>query len=116
MAKTVRSSRQQFQSSSSVIKHSRLVINPDRSMKFTGIVTGANGKPESQMTSIEKMKIVNDGVSKKQLIHLKTATELDYDRLAKMLSVARATLINKYRQGLQFFHLTPQQILLTPFY
>lgn len=94
MAKTIRSS-QQFQSSSSVIKHGKLAVNRDRSMKFTGIVTGANGKPESQMTSIEKMKFVNDGVSKKQLIHLKAATELDYDRLAKMLSVARATLINK---------------------
>jgi len=59
------------------------------------ILTGTVKKPESQMTPIEKMERLNAGISKKELETLKTRTELDYDKLAKLLSVTRATLINK---------------------
>src|SRR6478736_3174070 len=59
------------------------------------IFTGTVNKPESQMTPIEKMERLNIGISKKELETLKTRTELDYDKLAKLLSVTRATLINK---------------------
>ena len=52
-------------------------------------------KPESQMTPIEKMERLNAGISKKELETLKTRTKLDYDKLATLLSVTRATLINK---------------------
>lgn len=51
----------------------------------------------NQMTSLEKMGIVREGVSKKDLERLKEKSELDYDKLAKALSVTRATLINKKR-------------------
>jgi putative toxin-antitoxin system antitoxin component (TIGR02293 family) len=41
---------------------------------------------------MEKLKL---GLSKLDLVKLKSRTELDYDRLSKALSVTRATLINK---------------------
>lgn len=61
------------------------------------ILSNASQKPESQMTALEKMEMVQEGVSKKDLEHLKEKAELDYDKLAKALSVTRATLINKQR-------------------
>ena len=59
------------------------------------IFSGTVKKAESQMTPIEKMERLNVGISKKELETLKARTELDYDKLAKLLSVTRATLINK---------------------
>jgi len=59
------------------------------------IFSGSVAKPESQMTPIEKMERLTVGISKKELETLKVRTELDYDKLAKLLSVTRATLINK---------------------
>lgn len=61
------------------------------------ILKNASQKPESQLTAFEKMHIVKDGVSKKDLELLKSKTDLDYTMLAKALSVTRATLINKKR-------------------
>ncbi len=62
------------------------------------ILIGAAFKPENQMTSIEKMTIVQSGLSKKDLESLKAKTRLDYGKLATALSVTRATLINKKKQ------------------
>jgi putative toxin-antitoxin system antitoxin component (TIGR02293 family) len=59
------------------------------------IFGGSDDKPEGQMTPMEKMAMVDRGVTKKDLESLKDKTELDYDELAKVLSVGRATLINK---------------------
>lgn len=61
------------------------------------ILENASQKPESQLTAFEKMHIVKDGVTKKDLELLKSKTDLDYTMLAKALSVTRATLINKKR-------------------
>ncbi|MEO6136334.1 MAG: antitoxin Xre/MbcA/ParS toxin-binding domain-containing protein [Ginsengibacter sp.] len=55
----------------------------------------ASDKPESQMTPFEKMHVVREGVSKRDLEHLKDKADMDYTMLAKVLSVTRATLINK---------------------
>ncbi len=52
-------------------------------------------KPESQMTSYEKIGMIRKGISKKDLENLKEKAGLDYNQLSKVLSVARATLINK---------------------
>ncbi len=52
-------------------------------------------KPEWQMTSAEKMDLMKEGVSKKNLETLKARTNLDYDKLSAILSTTRATLINK---------------------
>jgi putative toxin-antitoxin system antitoxin component (TIGR02293 family) len=59
------------------------------------ILENASKKPESRMTSFEKIDIIREGISKKDLEHLKEKTDLDYNQLSKVLSVARATLINK---------------------
>lgn len=64
---------------------------------FAAILADATKKPESQLTAFEKMDIVRDGISKKDLELLKNKAELDYTMLAKALSVTRATLINKKR-------------------
>ncbi|PVD51577.1 hypothetical protein DC498_14240 [Terrimonas sp.] len=63
------------------------------------IFSGTVKKPESQMTPMEKMERLNIGISKKDLETLKARTNLDYDKLAKLLSVTRATLINKTGAG-----------------
>lgn len=52
-------------------------------------------KPENKMTSYEKIELVEEGISKKALQSLKEKANLDYDQLAQVLNVARATLINK---------------------
>jgi putative toxin-antitoxin system antitoxin component (TIGR02293 family) len=62
------------------------------------ILSGAANKSESQMTSFEKMDVIRNGVSKKDLELLKNKAALDYSMLAKALSVTRATLINKKRE------------------
>lgn len=59
------------------------------------ILNEAAGKPESRMTTFEKIDLVKEGISKKDLENLKEKADLDYNQLAKVLSVARATLINK---------------------
>lgn len=59
------------------------------------ILAGASDKPESHMTAIEKMDMVRTGVSKTDLENLKQKADLDYEELARALSVTRATLINK---------------------
>lgn len=59
------------------------------------ILHHASKKPESRMTSFEKIDIIREGISKEDLEHLKEKTDLDYNQLSKVLSVARATLINK---------------------
>jgi putative toxin-antitoxin system antitoxin component (TIGR02293 family) len=59
------------------------------------ILGESSNKPEGQMTAMEKMVMVDRGVTKKDLESLKAKTDLDYDELAQVLSVGRATLINK---------------------
>jgi putative toxin-antitoxin system antitoxin component (TIGR02293 family) len=59
------------------------------------ILQDASKKTESRMTSFEKIDIIRKGISKRDLEHLKEKTDLDYNQLSQVLSVARATLINK---------------------
>lgn len=59
------------------------------------ILAEAAPMPESQMSSLEKMGLARQGISKRDLESLKEKAGLDYDKIAKALSVTRATLINK---------------------
>jgi putative toxin-antitoxin system antitoxin component (TIGR02293 family) len=68
-----------------------------RNSKFDVILSNATEKPERELSGFEKMHIVQNGVTKKDLELLKTKAALDYSMLAKALSVTRATLINKKR-------------------
>lgn len=61
----------------------------------TEVTEEKTGKAEWQMTPLEKMQLVKDGLSKIDLERLKSKTNLDYDRLSTILSTTRATLINK---------------------
>lgn len=60
-----------------------------------GILTIGRTKPENSMTPVEKMERARAGITKQELERLKERTKLDYDKLAHLLSVTRATLINK---------------------
>jgi putative toxin-antitoxin system antitoxin component (TIGR02293 family) len=71
--------------------------NGNMTKAFSSILSFSR-KPESQMTNFEKMAAVENGISKEELQKLKEKTNMDYDKLAKALSVTRATLINKKKQ------------------
>lgn len=77
-----------------VVEDPALAITSNYAENFS-VLMGAANKPESQMTSFEKMHVIREGVSKKDLEHLKDKADMDYTMLAKVLSVTRATLINK---------------------
>lgn len=63
--------------------------------RMGSVLVEALTKPESQMTSIEKMEATKEGISKKALEQLKEKTGFDYDQLSYVLGVARGTLIGK---------------------
>jgi putative toxin-antitoxin system antitoxin component (TIGR02293 family) len=64
-------------------------------LTYLGTPVADEGRPEYRMTAFEKMELVEEGISKKALENLKAKAGLDYDQLARVLKVARATLINK---------------------
>ncbi len=81
-----------FQTTQALKKKSNKV---SLSLSNSLIILDSGVKPESKMTAIEKMNISKSGITKKDLVGLKEKSSLDYDKLAKTLSVTRATLINK---------------------
>lgn len=82
----------------------------------TSFYEGSLAMPLSQMTSFQKMKIVRNGISKQYLTRLKNEVSIDYDALARALSVTRATLINK--KGLEKFsdHLSERIVAFADLY
>ena len=72
-----------------------ITIAPNMEFESWVIFGESSDKPEGQMTPMEKMVMADRGMTKKDLESLKDKTKLDYDELAKLLSVGRATLINK---------------------
>jgi putative toxin-antitoxin system antitoxin component (TIGR02293 family) len=59
----------------------------------------------------DKIVMIKNGVSKNDLIRIKSESDLDYDRLSKILSVSRAKLLNKKAQQ-KFDKATSERILL----
>jgi len=51
--------------------------------------------PVYQWSSYDKIEAIKNGISKEELEALKNSSELDYDTLATILSVTKATLHNK---------------------
>lgn len=51
--------------------------------------------PIHQWTSYQKIEAIREGISKTELENLKEQSELDYESLAKILAVTKATLHNK---------------------
>lgn len=78
--------------------NSALKVVKPASQNIAVILTDATSIPETQMTYFEKMHVIKDGISKEDLENFKKKAALDYDKLAKALSVTRATLINKKKQ------------------
>ena len=59
------------------------------------ILGAKSKKPEYVLTGIEKIEKIREGISRNELEQLKEQTGLDYDTLARIFSVAKATLFNK---------------------
>lgn len=57
------------------------------------------GTPVTGLSSFQKMKMSERGVAKRELEKLKERTSLNYDQLAGLLLVTKATLINKARSS-----------------
>ncbi len=105
MAKKLKSTPKEYSDIAETFSEN-IVSEPDAALSyqkkyslgsFAAILADATKKPESHLTAFEKMDIVRNGISKKDLELLKDKAELDYTMLAKALSVTRATLINKKR-------------------
>lgn len=62
---------------------------------FSCVIVEEAAIAEWQMTPIEKMDLVREGINKKDLEKFKSKAKLDYDKLAILLATTRATLINK---------------------
>ena len=65
----------------------------------------------SLISTTEKITLIKQGISKKQLEGLKDISALDYDALSSVLSVSRATLIKK-KGGEKFDQSTSERIML----
>jgi putative toxin-antitoxin system antitoxin component (TIGR02293 family) len=70
-------------------------VNSDRQ---SGNFMEQLGSSKGMLTAIEKMEISKGGITKKELELLKSVADLDYATMAKILSVTRATLINKKKE------------------
>src|SRR5688572_17914049 len=71
------------------------VKSETRIKKQIDAVLAVSDRPEFTLSPFEKMGLIENGISKKALENLKDKAGLDYDQLAKVLNVARATLISK---------------------
>lgn len=81
-------------SEKSLLKEPALKYAPPLKIAFS-FLKDSQSDSASDLTPFEKMHVVREGVSKKDLEILKSKTKMDYTSLAKALSVTRATLINK---------------------
>lgn len=74
------------------------------------ILRVASLRPENHLSALEKMEVVREGISKKDLLALKDKSKLDYGALAMALGVTRVTLINK-RKNEKFSSSLSERIL-----
>lgn len=81
---------------SGVLNDTALAYTPHLTIAFS-FLKDSQSTSASDLSPFEKMHVIREGVSKKDLEILKSKSELDYTTLAKALSVTRATLINKKR-------------------
>jgi putative toxin-antitoxin system antitoxin component (TIGR02293 family) len=65
----------------------------------------------NQLPSIEKIGLIKQGFSKKQLEDIKDESDLDYDTLSSLLAVSRATLLKK-KGAEKFDQSTSERIML----
>lgn len=66
--------------------------------------------PAYELSSAQKIARIRSGISKKELSSIKAVAGLDYDTLAQLLSVGRATLINK--KGAEKFNVSVSEKIL----
>jgi putative toxin-antitoxin system antitoxin component (TIGR02293 family) len=71
--------------------HNKTSIRDFKSGQFIDAIAYGEGRT----TSIVKMEMSRQGITKRELEAVKELTALNYEKIAKVLSVTRATLINK---------------------
>lgn len=74
-----------------VTVYRKSIYRENQTGRFNEHLAGTRG----MMTTTQKMEISKGGITKKELELLKTLADLDYTTIARILSVTRATLINK---------------------
>lgn len=72
-----------------------IASNRNSTVQKMAILYPQFNQPEYQMSSFEKIALIQAGITKNALEHFKALSCLDYQQLSQILSVARATLINK---------------------
>lgn len=81
---------------SKIKEHSRMeMVKETKPYHISAVLVQSAPKPESRMTTIEKIDATRKGISKKEFELLKKRAGLDYSQLSYILQVARATLIAK---------------------
>lgn len=85
----------QYKTAVSTSEVSEAAVLYERAPNNFSILKHRTPKPEFQLTAVEKMEMMREGISKEGLEHLKARTSLDYDKLSTLLATTRATLINK---------------------
>ena len=78
------------------VKEPAVVYSPTRNRPAKIVENSRYGN--TPLTTVEKMRLSRTGVTKEYLEKVKLQTKLDYNKLAKILGVTRATLINKNKQ------------------
>jgi len=63
--------------------------------KNDSLLSSALDAPENHLSAFEKINLIDDGISKKQLERLKDFIGWDYNQLADILGVARGKLLAK---------------------
>lgn len=72
--------------------------------------------PLYKWDAYDKIKAIRDGVSKEELENFKNSAELDYDTLAQVLNVAKATLHNKKGKATFDKHVSERLFLMAELY
>ncbi|MDP9041277.1 MAG: MbcA/ParS/Xre antitoxin family protein [Bacteroidota bacterium] len=74
-------------------KHQELPVVKEPALAYSPV-----RRKELPMSAVEKMQLSRAGVTKEYLEKVKLRTHLDYNKLARVLGVTRATLINKQKE------------------
>lgn len=93
-----------------------LYLSSSKTLDFMNAFISGFTTPIYKLTSFEKMKLLDTGINKEALEQFKAKVQLDYDKLAKALSVTRATLINKKKNEIYSENVSEKIVALTDLY
>lgn len=74
---------------------------PETTVEGFTIMVRECATPVYRADSFSKIKLIHEGATRQELEHFKYTSDLDYESIAKMLNVTKATLFNK-QEGQRF--------------